>query len=128
MRYSPQQYAIAFADLAERAKTEAERAKLVKDFWATVRRNGDGGKAERIANEAERLLARRLGRKHWLVESARPLAEDARKLLHGIAAKDDVIEAQLDPDLIAGVRVTADNEHQYDGSLRMKLNALFTST
>jgi len=34
----------------------------------------------------------------------------------------DVVEARIDPDLIAGIKITVNDEMQFDGSLKSKLN------
>jgi F0F1-type ATP synthase delta subunit len=60
-----------------------------------------------------------------VVESARPLKQPPKTLLRGIFKAHDVIEDRVSPELVAGIKITVDDERQFDGSLRAKLDAMF---
>ncbi len=125
MKYIPKLYATALADLiTSRLKPEEEK-RVAANFLAVVGRNGDTGKLSQIVAEAERILRIRSGHRKVVVESARPLAPELQKSLRGQFGKEDVFETKLTPALVAGVKVTVNDELQYDGSLRRKLSVLF---
>ena len=125
MKYSAINYAHAFAQLAVKAEGETAEKKLVKEFWATVEKNGDLAKKSKIITEAERLLRLAHGLNLWEVETARPTRNSAKDILKGIAKSHDVIVQTVNPELVAGVRITKNGEEQLDASLANRLNKLF---
>lgn len=126
MRYTLKQYATAFAGLARDARSPQEKRALVKNFIALLERNGDITRREHIVRAAERAVRKQLGRRTVLIETARAV-EGARKHLSRVLKPTDSIEEKISPELIAGVRVTVDDEYQFDGSLTRKLDALFNN-
>ncbi len=73
MKYQAKFYAAALAEVAaEPLKPEAEK-KVMQNFLALVRKNGDLHQLPKIMSEAERLLRKRTGRRKVVLESARPL-------------------------------------------------------
>lgn len=122
MRYAPELYAKALAAVAHGNLAPAKEREIVKNFLTLVRANGDGGKLPKIVEAAEKLLRAKTGRRRVVIESARPLGI----LLKKFSAGADAVEEKIDPALIAGVRITVNDELQYDGSLRHKLDTLFS--
>ncbi len=123
MKYSPHIYAKAFVEaLGEHPSPEKERARI-KNFIALLVKNGDIGRARKILESAKKMIREKEDRRSIVIETARLLS--ARGLAEEILKPSDVVEEKIDPELIAGVRITINDELQFDGSLRRKLNELF---
>ena len=96
----------------------------MKNLLQTVERNGDRRLLPQILAATERILREQEGLRKVTVESARPL-KDARAQLKGFLEKHDILEEKVDPAIVAGIKVTVNDERQFDGSLATKLNSLF---
>ena len=59
------------------------------------------------------------------VESARALSAAQEQAVAQFLKADDVVERTIDPALIAGIRIVLNDEMQFDGSLRGKLDKVF---
>lgn len=128
MRYPTHIYAKALAEvIADTYKKDGEKdsAKIVKNFLELVRRNGDEVHLRKILEEAARFARGAAGIRKVSVESARALTAAQEKEIAKFLKKDDVVERAIDPSIIAGVRLIVDDEMQFDGSLKGKLDALF---
>ncbi len=121
-KYSVQDYAKAFAAAA---KGKEPQNRLVKNFLEIVIRNGDASKLPKILTAAERLVRQDAGLRKLTIETARPLAPDLRKKLAGLGRKNDVVEEKVVPELVAGVRLTENEERQFDATLARKLQKMF---
>ena len=124
MKYRPSFYAKALAEAALEAKGKGHD-EIVKNFLALVKKNGDEGELRKIVPEAERLVRRATGKRKVTVQSARALNPAQEKMVKGLAKPGDMVEYGVDPELIAGIRIILDDELQYDGSLRGKMDKLF---
>lgn len=125
MKYAPRLYAQAFTDLAIQAKNADEREMLVKNLVQATTKHGDERTLPRIATLAQKLLVKRNGASTWRIETARPQKATPGEILHGLAGKDDLIETEVRPELVAGLRLTQNDEREYDASLATKLKKLF---
>lgn len=125
MKYSAHTYAKALVEALAAAKGEEGQKMIAERFLALVRKHGDESGLRKILNEADRLMRARNGTRRLVVESARGLDATARSLVAALAAKGDVIEERVDPSLVAGIKITANDELQFDASLRKKLDAVF---
>ncbi len=127
MKYPARLYAAAFAELAAgRLKPEDEK-RLTANLVKLAVRNGDSHQLPAILRETDRLLRAKTGRRKVVIDSARPLTKKMQDELSRVLNKDDVLEMRIDPALVAGVKLTVDDQSQFDGSLRRKLGRLFTS-
>ncbi len=122
MKYSIRDYAKALD--AALADPKADREAIARRFLALVRRSNDESKLKNILNEAARLSRGKGGFREVSIASARPLAPAQRKALGGMLDPDDVVRYEIDPDLIAGVRIIVNDERQFDGTLKAKLDSL----
>ena len=122
---SPSLYAKSFVEAAE-GKRGGELEAAVERFLAIVHRNGDGKKLKNIFEECEKAARQRQGRSLLTIEAARKLPEHSLASLKKTfaTAKTDV-EESVNPELVAGVRLTMDGERQLDGSLLHVLNEIF---
>ena len=125
MRYAPSQYAEAFTAVVPKAPA-SRRAELTQRFLRSVRKNGDLSRIRQIVAAIERRLVTERGGAWIRLEFARPQPEHAVAGLRGSFGAHDHIEVAVRPELIAGVRITRDNETELDYSLARKLKKLFT--
>ena len=51
-----------------------------------------------------------------------------KELVASLANKGDVVEEKINPDLVAGIKITANDEMQFDASLKRKLDDVFESS
>jgi len=127
MKYSSIEYTRAFTALAEKDLSNSEENTLTRNFWAHIEKNGDMSHSGEIIRLTEKMLRQKYGKRHVLLETARPLSE-VRKKLSKFLKSTDIVEEQVSPELIAGLRITVDGERQFDGSLAHKLKVLFSQT
>lgn len=123
MKFRPQWYAQAFVLALDEKKVPEE--KLRERLLAVIKRNGDLPHLGKILREAERLVLRKLGLKKVLIESARPVAKARFEELRKTFAERDIVEAKIVPELIAGAKITIDDEWTIDASLKGRLQKLF---
>ncbi len=131
MKYSSYLYAKALVEVLADVRTKrgggddaAEDAMIADNFVALVRRNGDEGRLGKILEEASRLARGIGGLRRVVLESARPFTASQRKRTDALLTEGDIVVEKVDPTLIAGVRITVNDEMQLDGSLRTKLARL----
>ncbi len=100
---------------------------IAKNFLALVRKNGDEAHLQKILEEASRFARGKSGVRKVTIASARILQPPQRKALVHFMKPGDVVEERVDPDLIAGIKIVLDDELQFDGSLKNKLNQVLGS-
>ncbi|MEK7193280.1 MAG: F0F1 ATP synthase subunit delta [Patescibacteria group bacterium] len=125
MKYPVELYAEAFSEVASRALTSEKEKTLVKNFIALIERSGDIHHIQKIVAHTEKLLRIKTGKRKVTVESARPLKESAIKTLKEFIEKSDLIEEKINPNLVAGIKLTVNDEMEFDGSFASKIRALF---
>lgn len=130
MKYAPDMYARALVEVLSAPKGSADRptdAAIAENFLELVRKNGDEGHLRKILEEASRFARVHSGVRKVMIESARPLAPSQKKMVQGFMKPGDVVEERINPDLIAGIKVILNDEMQFDGSLKNKLNRVLGS-
>lgn len=126
MKYSPRFYAKALMKaLAEEG--EGKSAVLVKNLSALVKKNGDEARFNKIIAEFVGQLEAAGKIRTLTVASARPLTDSMAKLVEAIVRPGDLLKKTIEPRMIAGLKVTLNNERQFDASLKGKIDKLFTS-
>jgi F0F1-type ATP synthase delta subunit len=123
MRYAAHYYAKALVQALD--VPGAKQDAIAKNFLELVRRNGDETRLKKILEEASRLSRGRGGAREVMIESARPLTKTQEKSLEPLMKSGDVIQRKVNPDLVAGVKLTVNDEMQFDGSMKAKLDKLF---
>ena len=121
MKYPAHIYAKALVEVLGDLKAKNDDL-IAKNFLEIVERNGDGGHLGKILEEASRLARGRSGVRKVTIESARALSTTQMEAMKRFMKEGDVVEKRIDPNLIAGVRITLNEELQFDGSLKNKLN------
>ena len=123
-KITPRIYAESFFAAAHEPGTHADT--LVKNFVELLKKRGDWAHREKIMKAVEDAKRASLGRKLVEIESARKLPEtelsSIRKMFHG---KSYDFEERVNPELVAGVRLTLDRDQELDGSLQHVLRNLF---
>lgn len=125
MTYPAEAYARAFLDVWETSSSE-QRAKIRKRFVQTLYKNGDIHKSEAILKVIQRTLVHKQGGREITLEFARPMYPEALKDLRHQFKKEDHITMTINPELIAGVRVTIDGHRELDATFARKIKKLFT--
>ena len=130
MKYSAHIYAKALVEvLGDEDRSDLkEQDRVAKNFVALVRKNGDEGYLAKILEEAARMARGKSGIRQVTIESARELGAAQKATLKHFIKPGDVIEERIDPELIAGIKITVNDELQFDGSLRNKLNRALGSS
>ena len=124
MKYPPETYAAALWQAASSAPA-AKRGEIVKRFVRLLKKTGDIGRAEKIAAAVEKLTVKAKGGRWITVEFARPIETKIKRHITDIFSAKDRIEEKINPNLVAGVRVTPDGAKEFDNSFQRKLKKLF---
>jgi F0F1-type ATP synthase delta subunit len=122
MKHSPQIYAKAFSEIVMRSPVK--KADLVKSFLTLVKKNNDQYLLKKIYEQAEKNVREKTGKRKLVVEIARK-AKGLDAAVRKIAKKSDIVEEKINPDLIAGIKITINDEMQFDGSMSRKIKKLF---
>ena len=122
MKYSPVIYAEALSHAL--AKSPREEKTIIANFLAAVKKNNDAHLLKKILAETEKRLRALTGKRKVVIETARPYRSLKSKLTRLLRASD-IVEEKLNPELIAGVRVSINDEMEFDNSLARKLARLF---
>jgi len=126
MRYSPSLYARAFAEVAAKPLSAAEEKRAIENFIQLIKKSGDWGSIDKIIATTEKLTRQKIGVRKFVFETARPLGKMLERLHKELTKPTDVIEEKVNPSLVAGVKITVDDEREWDGSLAQKLEKLFS--
>ncbi len=121
MNYSPKNYADAFCSAVLEAKSDAEKDKCIRNFLDLLKKNRDQRKVSDILSLAEKIIGQRTGARKVVVESARPLSTQNKKLVESMVKPIDHVEKKISKDLVAGIKVTINDELQLDGSFSKKI-------
>ena len=129
MKYPAHIYAKALtevaANLSGSRRTAAEEKKIIANFIQLVRKNGDGRALAKIVALTEKRLRVLSDKKSLLIESARNIAPNVRKMLGDLMRGADFVQEKITPELIAGIRITINDDTQFDASLNHKMQKLF---
>ena len=125
MKYPTHIYARALVEVLGDPKKDS--AALARNFLEIVKKNNDESHLRQILEEASRFARGKSGVQKITIESARALAPAQRKMVNGFIKQGDVVEERIDPELIAGIKIILNDELQFDGSLKNKLNKVLGS-
>lgn len=123
MKFSPSIYARAFAAALDE---HPEKIDAYSDrLRAILKKNSDAHLAKRIFAEAARFFLKLRGARYVFVESVRTLDQDMVHAIKKEFGAKDFIETKVNPELVAGVRITIDGEETIDATMQKKLKKLF---
>jgi F0F1-type ATP synthase delta subunit len=125
MNYSSKNYADAFCLAVLSAKSDSDKEKCIKNFLELLKKNRDQRKINEIFSLAEKIISQKTGARKVVVESARPLSAENKKAMEGIIKPGDYVEKRINKDLVAGVKVTINDEMQLDASFSKKIKNIF---
>lgn len=124
MRYSPKQYAAAFlASLAE--SSPKLRKDLIRRFLFAIIRRGDQRHLPAIIREIEREHLRERGVTVAEITSASPLPATVKRHIAAKLGKRSQIRERVDPHVIAGLRIIANENTLIDASAASLLKRMF---
>lgn len=121
MNYSAKDYAKSFCDVVLARKAEADSKKHISSFLDLVKRNRDQGKLRNILLFVEKIFYQNTSYRKLIIESAREVNKENEKIINSLVKKTDKVIKAIDPRLIAGVKITINDELQFDGSLAKKI-------
>jgi len=121
MKYAPELYAEAFTRALNESAAHVSRDALVARLLAVIEKNGDNARKGKILNAVRRAFIKKRGGREISIETARDQHIDLGRYFK----KEDEIETRVNPDLIAGLRITVDGERELDTSLHRKLSRMF---
>jgi len=122
MKYAPELYAEAFIQALDESAGHASRDALVASLLAVIEKNGDNARKVKILNAVRRAFIKKRGGREITIETARVQQHID---LGRYFTKEDEIETRVNPDLVAGLRITIDGERELDTSLHRKLSRMF---
>lgn len=121
MKYSVNNYVNAFTQ----AIKEVPRGQAIEGFVKLLKKTGDIKNSKKILEAIHKKLVNEKSGKWVNVETAREISSAKMTLLkHKFSAKDHV-DFEVNPELVAGVRITINGEEELNNSLQNKLNKLF---
>ena len=125
MKYSSKIYAKALSDVIGRRLDPEKENSVAKNFLSLVIKNGDARKLGKILELAEEMVVEKSGRRKITIETARPLAGSLGQTVKNIFKESDIVKSEIDPSLVAGIKITINKDLEWDGSLKKKIENLF---
>ena len=120
MKYFVNNYVQAFTQAVRRSSHE----EVIGSFVKLLKKTGDIKHSKKILEAVHKKLVNEKGGKWVNVEVARESALKKEKIKHNFSEKDH-IDFKVNPELVAGVRITINGESELNNSLQNKLNKLF---
>ena len=121
MRYSINNYVEAFSQ----ALKEGTQKDVSAGFVRLLERNGDIKHFKKIIEAVYKKMVNDKGGKWVNIETARALPKNKLGSLSRKFLKKDHIDFKINPELIAGIRITVDGQDELDNSLNNKLKKMF---
>ena len=123
MKIKPKIYARVLVDVMMSKKNTGNEKKIVDNFLKLLKKNVDVKNATEIIRLAEVFILQKTGNKKITLETARDIGR--KNIFKEIVKSHDIVEEKINPELIAGIRVTVNGENQLDFSLKNKLDKIF---
>jgi len=123
MKIKPKIYARVLVDVMMSKKNTGNEKKIVDNFLKLLKKNVDVKNAMEIIRLAEVFILQKTGNKKITLETAREIGR--KNIFKEIVRRHDIVEEKIDPELIAGIRITVNGEKQLDFSLKNKLDKIF---
>lgn len=122
MKYSAEDYRNAFNSLLNEGIGEE---KLISGLAKAIVQNGDVSRADKIIRSIEDGMIKNKGERRVVCEVAREINPSLEKEIKHSLKQNDHVEFVVNPELVAGTRITFDGEYQLDKSFRQKLKKCF---
>jgi len=126
MIFTPQQFAQAFISAFLDTKVE-ERENVIARTADVLKRSGKSKRIPQIISAIESVWHAKTGANKVMLHSALPLSTESVQMMKvALGLKDqDVLEARVDPTLVAGVVINENDNRILDLSFRSRVNNLF---
>lgn len=124
MKYSPKVYAKSFCEVALRAKSQKEIDRYINNLLSLVETSRDQRGLKDIYSAIEKIVIQKTNSRKLVIESARPLNDENEKKLKLFIKPSDRVEKVISKQLIAGIKVTINDELQLDNSFSRKIKNL----
>lgn len=122
MRYSVNNYVSAFIETVKKVSQE----KAVEGLVKLLKKTGDIKHSKKIIEAMHKKLVNEKGGKWVNVEVARESAlKSSTFFIKKMLDEKDHVDFHINPELVAGIRITVDGEEELNNSLQSKLNKLF---
>jgi len=123
MKHSIDNYANSLFSLIQ--KNPQKFDEYFKNFLLLIKKNKDSLMLKKIILKVQDLLLKMTGNKRIVIESARVLTDQQLSKIKQQFSSQDLIETKINPDIIAGLKITIDNEKILNVSLDHKLKQIF---
>jgi len=123
MKYAPYIYARALLAVIREGNIAPEA--VGKRLITVAKKNGDHSNLISIIREAERIIRKETEVRKIHFETARATAPDLFEKFRTAFRAEDVIETSVNPSLLAGVRITINDEEMIDATLQGRMKRLF---
>ena len=90
-----------------------------------VKKRNTPEQVRRIFKVAEGVFTRSIGRKKIVIETARPLTGKNLAVAQALFGHGETIIFKINPEVIAGMKITVDEDQTIDGTLARKLKKIF---
>lgn len=123
MSYAASHYAQAFVEAYQAAPQDGD--KLMKNLLEMLIKRNDRRKFPSIVRLIEKMLTTAQSGSSIVITSARPLSSEIKTTLTALNTTQDDVAFEIDPSLVAGIKIVKDGEHELDYSLARSLSRLF---
>src|SRR3989344_412811 len=121
MKYSINNYVGAFMKAVEAVPPRQATVNFIK----LLKKTGDIKNADKILEAIHKKMVRNKGGKWVKIESARDITRSRAKSLKSRFSKKDNVTFNINPELVAGIRIMVNGEEELDNTLTKKLNKMF---
>lgn len=123
MLYTPTNFAKAFYEILK-VTPKGEEQNLVKNFIAVLKRYGVMKDSDKILKELKKIIAAKEGALLINIESARELSKSNIDKVKNFFNKTSDYTYKINKELIAGIKITINDEISIDSSLRRRLKCM----
>ena len=121
MKYSIDNYVEAFTQ----ALKEGTQKDISAGFVKLLQKNGDIKHFKKIIEAIHKKMVNDKDGKWINIETAREVLPAREKTLRHNFSEKDHINFKINPELVAGIRITVNGQEELDNSLNQKLKRLF---
>lgn len=115
----------ALADLSLEKMSPEKEKEVANEFVKLLLQHKLISKSDKIISLAQDYMLQGEGNKIVSIETAREMNASQKKLASGFIKQGDKVSYNINTNLIAGIKITINNEKQLDFSLRRNLDEVF---
>ncbi|MCL5010712.1 MAG: F0F1 ATP synthase subunit delta [Patescibacteria group bacterium] len=124
-KYHPKIYSQALGFLLGQAKNPASQEKTIDNFLLLVKKNRDQKCLKKTLFFTEKFLLKKFGLNKFTVASARELSVGQKKAIGAAIKEEGRLDWQIEPKLIAGLKITKNYNQELNLSFSHLLGKLF---